>query len=140
MHQIPYFTVNLSVRVADLNYGNHLGYNGLVSMLHQARLEYFKHFGIDELNINGATAYIKQLKIDYQGEAFLHDVLHFNFRVFEQTRASCTFEALVTKNDDNAPVAQSFETMLLLAHETKKVVKNSDGFVKLVEYRGAQHE
>ena len=103
MQQPNYFTVDLTVRVADLNYGNHLGYNALVSMLHHARLEYFKHFDIDELDVNGATAYIKQLKVDYQGEAFLHDVLHFNYRVSESTRAVCTFEAVITKNDDNPP-------------------------------------
>ncbi|RLV58375.1 thioesterase [Parashewanella curva] len=136
MQQPPYFTVDLSVRVADLNYGNHLGYNGLVSLLHHARLEYFKHFGINELDVDGATAYIKQLKVDYQGEAFLHDVLHFQYRVFETTRAVCTFEALITKNDDHAPVAHAFETMILLDNQTKKVVKNSNGFAKLIDYRG----
>ena len=41
MQHPHYFTVDLAVRVADLNYGNHLGYNGLVSLLHHARLEYF---------------------------------------------------------------------------------------------------
>ena len=136
MQHPHYFTVDLTVRVADLNYGNHLGYNGLVSLLHHARLEYFKHFSINELDIDGATAYIKQLKVDYQGEAFLHDLLHFNYRVYETSRAVCTFEALITKNDDNAPVAQAFETMILLDNQTKKVVKNSVGFAKLIEYRG----
>ncbi|MBM7074599.1 thioesterase family protein, partial [Shewanella sp. 202IG2-18] len=136
MQQPNYFTVDLSVRVADLNYGNHLGYNGLVSMLHHARIDYFRNFKINEFNLNGATSFIKQLKIDYQGEAFLHDVLHFNYSVSETTRATITFEALITKNDDNAPVAHAFETMILVDNETKKVVKNSAGFAKLIEYQG----
>ncbi|MBM7074418.1 thioesterase family protein [Shewanella sp. 202IG2-18] len=137
MQQPHYFTVDLAVRVADLNFGNHLGYNSLVSMLHHARLEYFSHFGInDELNVNGSTSFIKQLKVDYQGEAFLHDILHFNYRVFETTRTICTFEAVITKNDDNAPVAHAFETMILVDNQTKKVVRNASGFAKLIEYRG----
>ncbi len=136
MQQPHFFTVDLTVRVADLNYGNHLGYNGLITMLHHARVEYFQHFDIDELDINGAKAYIKQLKVDYQGEAFLHDVLHFSYRVSEVSRAVCTFEAVITKNADNEPVAHAFETMILLDNQTKKVVKNTAGFAKLIEYRG----
>ena len=39
LHPDSPFISTQTVRIADINYGNHLGHDRLVSLLHQARVE-----------------------------------------------------------------------------------------------------
>ena len=39
------FTHELSVRITDLNYGNHLAHDSLISLLHEARAPFFYRKG-----------------------------------------------------------------------------------------------
>src|SRR5512137_1805185 len=44
------FSTELEVRVADLNYGAHLGYERLLSLAHQARVRMLDRLGATELD------------------------------------------------------------------------------------------
>ncbi len=44
------FSATLEVRISDINYGNHLGHDSLVSLLHEARVRFLRHLGYTELN------------------------------------------------------------------------------------------
>ena len=46
-------TLSIPVRITDLNYGNHLGNDSLVSILHEARVQWLKLNGYTELDIEG---------------------------------------------------------------------------------------
>jgi len=72
-----YFKYELQVRVGDLNYGGHLGAAEMVSIIHDSRVHYFKSVGLTEVNLgDGKTAMIiKDLVVNFRGEAFLDDVL-----------------------------------------------------------------
>ena len=69
------FTCELEVRVSDLNYGNHLGHDSLVSLLHEARVRFFARHGMAELDVDGLATMIVSLAVRYRGEAFLGDRL-----------------------------------------------------------------
>ena len=47
------FSTDLDVRVSDVNYGNHLGNDRMVTLLHEARLRFLTHHDFAELNIGG---------------------------------------------------------------------------------------
>ncbi|MGB0167367.1 MAG: thioesterase, partial [Luteibaculum sp.] len=50
------FGTEITVRVGDLNYGNHLGNDSLLALLHQARVEYIKFLGAQsELDFFGSS-------------------------------------------------------------------------------------
>ena len=42
------FTVELPIRITDLNYGAHLGNDALLSLLHEARVKFLAHLGQPE--------------------------------------------------------------------------------------------
>jgi acyl-CoA thioester hydrolase len=79
------FSAELDVRVADLNYGAHLGYERLLSLAHQARVRLFERLGATELDLgDGATGVVAaDLAVAYLGEAFLNDVLVFELKPVE---------------------------------------------------------
>jgi len=79
------FTIELEVRVADLNYGAHLGYERLLSLAHQARVRMFERLGATELDLgDGAIGIVAaDVAVAYLSEAFLNDVLVFEIKPVE---------------------------------------------------------
>jgi len=79
------FAIELDVRVADLNYGAHLGYERLLALAHQARVRMFEGLGATELDLgDGATGIVAaDVAVAYLSEAFLNDVLVFELKPVE---------------------------------------------------------
>jgi len=78
-------TVTLDVRVNDLNYGAHLGYDRLLTLVHDVRLKLFSKLEVTELDLgDGKTGVIAvDAALSYRGEAFLHDSLLFETKPVE---------------------------------------------------------
>lgn len=75
LHPDSPFISTQTVRIADINYGNHLGHDRLVSLLHQARVEALAAAGASELDFYGTALILARLEVNYRAQAFLHDVL-----------------------------------------------------------------
>ncbi len=71
------FATELPVRVTDLNYGNHVGNDNMLSLMHEARLQFYRKLGFkDELSFEGSVGQvISDAALVYKAEAFLGDVL-----------------------------------------------------------------
>ncbi len=65
----------IEVRVSDLNYGNHLGHDSLVSLLHEARVRYLDSLGMHESDVDGTAMVIAALAVRYRAEARLGERL-----------------------------------------------------------------
>lgn len=60
------FTVAVPLRVTDMNTGNHLGNDTLVSLLHEARVRYLAHMGASERDAGDGTGLIQRdLQVRY---------------------------------------------------------------------------
>ena len=81
------FSANYTVRVSDLNYGNHLGNDRLLSILHQARIDFISHLcNGSELDFFGVSLIMADVVINYQNEAFLNDLLTIDMALANPTR------------------------------------------------------
>ncbi|HEY0744504.1 MAG TPA: thioesterase family protein [Chryseosolibacter sp.] len=71
------FSTELSVRVTDLNYGNHVGNDSVLSLMHEARLQFYRTLGFkNELSFEGPVGQvISDAVIVYKAEAFYGDIL-----------------------------------------------------------------
>jgi acyl-CoA thioester hydrolase len=68
-------TEDVPVRITNLKYGNHLGHDKLVSMLHEARVAFLRAHGMEELDIDGLGIILVDLAVSYRREAFYGQVL-----------------------------------------------------------------
>lgn len=60
--------------ISDINYGNHLGNDRVLSYMQETRLRYFQSLGYrDELHIEGIGTIQADAAIEYRGEAFQGD-------------------------------------------------------------------
>ena len=101
------FECALDVRVSDLNYGAHLGYDRILGMAHQARLEMFREMGVDETDLgDGKTGIVaSDVVVNYLGEAFVHDTLSFEIMPVEVGPISFRLAHRITRRQDGARVA-----------------------------------
>ncbi|PIE45601.1 MAG: thioesterase [Gammaproteobacteria bacterium] len=95
------FNTELTVNIDHINYGNHLGHDKLVTMLHEARLRFFDYLGQSEFDFYGIGLIMKSLTVNYRQESFRGDKLSFAMR-FEDIRTSafCLHYEVVRDNGD----------------------------------------
>lgn len=71
------FSCVLTVRASDLNYGNHVGNDAILTIMQEARIQFYQSLGYkNELNFEGAVGHIvADVAVVYKSEAFLGDTL-----------------------------------------------------------------
>ena len=69
------FTTTIPVRITDLNYGNHVGNDTILSMIHEARVQFLQHLGYGELNLAGVGLIMSDVAIEFKSELFYGDAV-----------------------------------------------------------------
>jgi acyl-CoA thioesterase FadM len=67
------FSTTIPVRITDLNYGSHVGNDTILSMIHEARVQYLQHLGYGELNLAGVGVIMSDVAIEFKSELFYGD-------------------------------------------------------------------
>lgn len=72
------YTATIPVRITDLNYGNHVGNDAVLSIIHEARIQFLFHHGFTELNCAGVGLIMSDVGIEFKKEIFYGDILSIN--------------------------------------------------------------
>jgi acyl-CoA thioester hydrolase len=67
------FSTTIPVRITDLNYGNHVGNDTILSMIHEARVQFLKQLGYGELTLVGVGLIMSDVGIEFKSELFYGD-------------------------------------------------------------------
>ena len=115
------FETNIPVRITDLNYGNHLGNDALLSMLHEARMQLLGHFGYSELELGGVSMIMADVAIEYKGEGFYGDTITFKmaFDDIHKYGFDITYHLL---NQHNKEIARAKTGMLCFNYKERKLM------------------
>ena len=62
------FSTSLQIRITDLNYGGHLGNDTLLTLLHEARVQFLNHYGYTELAFEKVGLIMADVAIEYKQE------------------------------------------------------------------------
>lgn len=82
------FSTTINVRITDLNYGNHLANDKLLSILHEARVQFLNHFGYSEMDFAGVSMIMGDVAIEYKNQAYYNDELLIEINVSDFSRVS----------------------------------------------------
>ena len=93
------FSTELEVRVGDLNYGNHVGNDQVLGLIHEARRRYIRSLGADEISADGTGFVIADAAVVYRAQAFYGDRLKVEVAAGEFQSRSCAFFYKVSKAD-----------------------------------------
>ena len=99
MNTNPIYSVSLPINIEHINYGSHLGYDSLLSILHEARMRWLKEINpkITEINMQDDIGWIvSKLNVSYKSEGSHGDNLTIDFSVKNQTKLGFILEHTVT--------------------------------------------
>lgn len=92
-----HFRADLTVQARDINYGNHLGHDAAVSLLHEARRRWLAAAGYDEAGGSGAGLIMLELEVRYAAQAFWADRLCVDMVVAGLGAARCEFRYRISR-------------------------------------------
>jgi acyl-CoA thioester hydrolase len=128
------FTTNIPVRITDINYGNHVGNDALVSIVHEARVQWLSAKNYTELNIGGAALIMADLAIEYKAESFYGDTLNVTISIGEITKISFEifYEITTTRMDKKILIANAKTGIVCFDYENRKVTSIPEIFKKFL--------
>ena len=77
----------IPVRITDINYGNHLGNDSLVGIIHEARMQWLQNYGFTEMNVINTSLIMNELVVTFKNEAFYKEILEVDIFAGEIARA-----------------------------------------------------
>ena len=128
---LPSFSLGtflIPVRITDINYGNHVGNNAIVEIIHEARVQFLGSCDFTELNAGGVALIMNELVVEYKNESFYNDQLQVTIYCGEVTRVSFElfYEISVMRDQHNIIIALAKTGMVGYNYEDKKVAVITD--------------
>ena len=114
------FSTKIPIRITDLNYGGHVGNDTVLSLIHEARVQYLKSFGYEELNIEGVSLIMSDVGIEFKSELFYGDVITAFVTATDLSRIG--FDLYYKLMREQTIVATAKTGMICYNYDTRKVV------------------
>ena len=121
--QIPekfIYKTEIPIRITDINYGGHFGNDSLLSIVHEARIRFFKSLGFEELDVEGVGIIMIDAQIQYKQEGFYGDILIIEIALTEFTSVGCDFVYRVTNKNTNKEIALAKTGIVFFDYEKRK--------------------
>jgi acyl-CoA thioester hydrolase len=122
------FSTTIKIRISDINYGGHMGNDALLSMLHEARLQFFNSFDASEINFLGTSVIMSDVAIQYKGEGFYGNQLLFEIAVDDIANKS--FDLWYKITCDTKEIAIAKTGMVCFNYKERKTEPVPEKFVE----------
>lgn len=119
----PLHSCTIPVRISDINYGNHLGNDSVLSIIHEARMQWLAQWGYTELHAGGNSLIMGDVMIAYRGEAFYGEVLQIHIYAEEITERSfdLLYRIVTVREGKTVEVAHAKTGMVCFDYETRRL-------------------
>ena len=115
------FSVAISVRITDLNYGGHLGNDRLLALVQEARIAFLARFGFSELDCGGVSLIMGDAAVVFQAEAYAGDLLKVEVAAAEPSGSGFRLFYRMTKVPDGKAVALVETGMVCFDYSSRKI-------------------
>jgi len=122
------FSTELCVRISDINYGGHMGNDAVLSMVHEARLRFLKHYHYAEFDVEGAGIIMTDSAIVYKAESFHGDRVQVDVTVADFNKYDCDLYYLLSNKDTAVEIAHAKTGIVFFDYNERKVVAVPEGF------------
>ncbi|MDI9357520.1 MAG: thioesterase family protein [Phycisphaerales bacterium] len=124
--QFPFSTV-YTVLVTDLNYGNHVGNDRYLGIIHEARCRYYHWLGYEESNFGGTgiVLFVASVSIEYKKELKYPDIVSISAISVNHREHSFDMKYLIEKEEDGKKVivARVEQSLVSVDKATKKITQ-----------------
>lgn len=118
------FSTIIPVRITDINYGNHLGNDSFLSLIHEARMQFFKQYGYTELQFAGVGLIMADVAIEFKHEVLYGDAvtIYVTANGFDKLGFDIFYKIIVVKNGQEILAGKAKTGMICFDYSLKKKV------------------
>src|SRR3954469_1206894 len=101
------FSTIIQVRITDLNYGGHVGNDTILTLVHEARMQFLKNSGYTEMNMEGVGMIMIDAGIEFRLELFYGDEVKIFVAATEFSRAGFNLYYKLMKDETIVAIAKT---------------------------------
>jgi acyl-CoA thioester hydrolase len=118
------FSCKVPIRITDINYGGHVGNDTILSIIHEARMQFFHHFNYTEMQFAGTGMIMADVAIQFKGELYYGDTVMVYVAAGEFSKVGFDLFYKLEKELEgkNKRVANAKTGMVCYDYEAKKIV------------------
>jgi len=122
------FSTEIPVRITDINYGNHMGNDAFLGILHEARLRWLKQFGWTELVFPPVGLIMIDIAVRFKTEAHHGDVLTISLTPVDWTKLGFDLVYLAINSATGTEVARAQTGFVFFDYDKKKLAALPETF------------
>ena len=122
------FATELPVRITDINYGQHLGNDALLALLHEARVRFLQSRGLSEVDVGGCGLIMVDAVLVYKAQAAYGAVLTIEIAAQDLDKLGCDFVYRVTNKATGGEVARAKTGVICFDYAAGKPVRCPERF------------
>ncbi len=126
------FSTDLDVRISDINYGNHVGNDSILSIVHESRCRFFQSMGFKELDVAGFGIIMTDSAIVYKSESHYGETLTINIATQDHNKYGCDIIYQIQEKESQRIVAEVKTGIVFFDYDQKKVVNTPDAFLNKI--------
>jgi len=131
------FSVSIPVRITDINYGNHVGNDTILSLIHEARMQYLLQYGYTEMEFAGVGLIMADAGIEFKNELYYGETViasvacagfsKVSFELFYKLEKALHEEPITNtgakQGDKKILIAVAKTGMVCFDYKSKKIVQ-----------------
>ncbi len=114
------FSAKIPVRITDLNYGGHVGNDTVLSLIHEARMQFLNQFNYTELKFEDVSLIMSDVAIEFKSELFYGDAVTAFVTAGDCSRVGFDLYYKLMNNETISAIAKT--GMVCYDYQNKKVV------------------
>jgi acyl-CoA thioester hydrolase len=114
------FHTEIIVHISEINHANHVGGDGIMLLLNEARIRFFGKYGYKELDIEGYGIVMNDTVIIYKSEAFQGDVLDVDIALTDFFRYGFDFIYLIKDKATRREVARAKTGIMFFDYDKRE--------------------
>lgn len=128
-----HFKTTIPVRITDVNYGGHMGNDALLSIMHEARIQFLKKWNYSEMNVEGAGLIMADVAIQYKNEAFAGDELEIEMTAYDFALTSFDLFYYITEKKSQKVIALAKTNMVTFNYQERKMMEVPFSFASIFQ-------
>ena len=124
------FETVLSVRIGDINYGNHLANDAVLRLTHEVRLQFLNAHQYSEMNVENAGLIMANAVIQFINQAFYGDELVCKIGLGHIGKTSFDLITQMIRQEDNKEIARIKTGMVCFDYTQQKVQAIPQAFLE----------
>ena len=120
------FQCTIPVRITDLNYGGHAGNDTILTLIHEARMQFLQSLGYTEMNMEGIGMIMADAAIEFRGELFYPETIRVSVAALHCSRIGFDLYYKIERTDDKEGrpklVTLAKTAMICYDYDRKRIV------------------